>query len=220
MKFTCISASNVENPRQVSASTHTCELARDILLEEGRKDIEVDILRLLDYEPSPCRMCGRCFVDGKCARDPEFNLIFDRLRSADAILLVCPHYSPIPSKLAMVLEKFEEMVYLNACANPDYHTPLYGKPVAIIAHGGQKEQALPYYRRALLEPLAGALASIQMRVVGLGGEAENGVVFGIKDLSAQTDSVFVRIDHDWDAIRRRIRPLVLKLAGEAIPEMA
>jgi NAD(P)H-dependent FMN reductase len=209
LKVTCISASNVENARQNSASTYTCELVRDILQETHASDeMKVEIIPLIDYEPVPCRMCGNSFVNGECSRDPAFNQIYSSLRAADVVFLVCPHYAPIPSKLVMILEKMEEMVFLNYCANPDYHFPLFNKPVGIIAHGGQTEQALPYYRTALLRPLAQALSSAQMRVIGLDAQNPFGVVFGIRSISAQTDSIFVKIEHDWKTIRNRIGPLV------------
>jgi multimeric flavodoxin WrbA len=209
LKVTCISASNVENARQNSASTYTCELVCAILKDAHPGDeVKVEIIPLIDYEPVPCRMCGNCFVNGECSHDPAFNQVYSNLREADAIFLVCPHYAPIPSKLVMILEKMEEMVFLNYCANPDYHFPLHNKPVGIIAHGGQTEAALPYYRTALLKPLAQALGAAQMRVIELDAENPLGVVFGIKSISAQTDSIFVKIEHDWDTIRNRIVPLV------------
>ncbi len=212
MKITCLSASNVENARQRSASTRTCELVRDLFQSGGWPDAEVEIIRLLDYEFTPCRMCGTCFVGGECTRDPSFNVIFERLQASDAIFVVCPHYAPIPAKLTMILEKMEEICYLNACANPDYRFPLCGKPVGIIAHGGQTDVALPYYRRALLEPLANAFSSLQMRVIPLDEDNPLGAVFGIQSISSTTDSIFVTIEHDWDTIRERIAPLVENVA--------
>lgn len=214
LKFTCISASNVENARQHSASTHACEIVRDLLLEDAPADTEVEIVRLLDYEPKPCRMCGSCFVSGQCAYDPDFNEIFLKLRESDAIFIVVPHYSPLPSKLIMILEKLNEMAFLNYCANDEYRSPFYCRPVAIIAHGGQTEEALPYYKKALLEPVANALSGVQMKVIGMDEDNPNGVVFGIRSISAQTDSIFVKTEHDWDAIRQRMAPLVKKVIQE------
>jgi hypothetical protein len=57
MKYTCISAANIEPARANSASTHTCELIGELLAEEDR-DAQVTILPLIDYELRPCRMCG------------------------------------------------------------------------------------------------------------------------------------------------------------------
>ncbi len=215
LKFTCISASNVENARQHSASTYTCEIVRDLLLENaGDEPVDVEILRLLDYEPRPCRMCGSCFVSGQCVHDPDFNEILVKLRESDAVFVVSPHYAPLPSKLVMILEKLNEMAFLNYCANDEYRSPFYCRPVAIIAHGGQTEEALPYYKKALLEPLANALSGVQMKVIGLDEENPNGVVFGIRSISAQTDSIFVKIEHDWDTVRERVAPLVKRVIQE------
>lgn len=218
-QFACISASNVENARQASASTRTCELIGEILKTiPGQQDAHVDLIPLLDYELTPCRMCGSCYVDGFCQHDPAFNQIFARLSAANAIFLVCPHYAPFPSKLMMLLEKMEEIAYLNYCANPEYRFALHGKPVGLVAHGGQGEEAMPYYRKALLEPLANAFGSLQARVISAGAEQPLGVAFGIRSLSGQTDTIFVKIEHDWDLIRARLTPLVQAVAAEVLRE--
>jgi multimeric flavodoxin WrbA len=207
MKVVCLSASNISPARQHSASTHTCELIRN-LLAEIQPSIEVEIVPLIDYAMKPCRMCGECLPTLRCSHDEDFNQVQNRLQSADGIFLVCPHYAPIPSKVMILLEKLEEMAYLKYCQDKTSLTPLHGKPIGIIAHGGQTEEALAYYKTTLLDPLANAFASVQMRVIGAGEEWPNGVTFGIKSLTMPPDSIFVTIEHDWQVIRQRIQPLV------------
>lgn len=207
MKVVCLSASNINPARQHSASTRTCELIRDQLLEK-QPSIDVEIVPLIDYAMKPCRMCGECLPMLHCSQDEAFNQVHARLQSADAVFLVCPHYAPIPSKVMILLEKMEEMAYLKYCQDNTFLTPVHGKPIGIVAHGGQTEEALPYYKTALLDPLANAFASVQMRVIGAGEQWPNGVTFGIKSLTMPTNSIFVTIEHDWQAIRQRIQPLV------------
>jgi len=207
MKVVCLSASNISPARQHSASTRTCELIRDQLAEK-QASIEVEIVPLIDYAMKPCRMCGECLPTLRCSQDEAFNQVHARLQSADAVFLVCPHYAPIPSKVMILLEKMEEMAYLHYCQDNAFLTPVHGKPIGIVAHGGQTEEALPYYKTTLLDPLANAFASVQMRVIGAGEQWPNGVTFGIKGLTMPKDTIFVTIEHDWQAIRQRIRPLV------------
>jgi len=211
MKIACISASNVEMARGRSASTRACELVEEIARRLHPADLEVTILPLLDYELKACRMCGKCLELGECYRDEAFNQLYHEILKADAVFLVCPHYAPIPSKVMVITEKLEEMAYLNWCANPNYLSPLKDKPVGIIAHGGQQEQALPYYKAALLDPLAGAFGSVQMRVIGINEKWPNGMAFGITNLWKPDDSVFVTIEHDWEGVKARIEPLVAKM---------
>ena len=206
MKILCISASNVEPARDQSASTRTCELIREMIQVDS--DVQVDTLRLIDYEMTPCRMCGKCFETGNCVQDLAFNYVYQSLADADAVFVVCPHYAPLPSKLMMMLEKMEEICYLNWCQNQKYQTIVFEKPIGLVAHGGQPTQAASYYKIALLDPLALAYSSIQMKVVGAGEQAPKGVVFGVKDLRLDPDSIFVEIGHDWEDIRSRLTPLV------------
>jgi multimeric flavodoxin WrbA len=216
MKFTLISASNIEPARQNSASTHTCELVQDILVNECGPDASVSIVPLIDYEMISCRMCGKCFDTTRCVRDEAFNRVFEQLVDADGIVIVTPQYAPLPSKLVILFEKMEEMVFLRSTDDPEYRFPLYQKPVGIIGHGGQTGDAgLSYYMHSLLDPIATVLTSVQMKVVGAGQEWPYGVVFGVKDISKRKDSIFVHIQHDWEAIRKRITPLVKNVAAFA-----
>jgi multimeric flavodoxin WrbA len=213
MKVLCISASNIESVRRESASTRACKLVEELLEEESLPCLEIEILPLIDYQLVPCRMCGNCLETCECIRDDAFNQVFHKMQAAQAVFLVVPHYAPIPSKVMMLLEKFEEIAYLNWCQDETYHFPLSGKPLGLIAHGGQSTaEALPYYKTALLDPLAGACSSVGMMPVGAGEEWSNGVTFGIRSLVKPPGSIFVDIDHDWEAVRRRIRPLVKNMA--------
>jgi len=207
MKVVCISASNVEMARDCSASTRACTVVQELVTAQ-KPDAEVEIVPLLDYEMKPCRMCGRCFETGRCALDPAFNRVYEKLIAADAIFLVCPHYAPFPSKVMILLEKLQEMVFLRGCADRQYHFTLYRKPLGLIAHGGQTAEALPYYKTALVEPLANAFASVQMKIIGAGEPWPSGVAFGITGLSQRPGSIFVDITHDWEEIRTSLSPLV------------
>jgi multimeric flavodoxin WrbA len=212
MKITCISASNIEVARQNSASTRACALVGELLAEENLPDLEVDILSLIDFDLIPCRMCGGCVKAGSCIHDEAFNAVYDRLKAADALFLVVPHYAPIPSKVMILLEKLEEMAYLGWVQDPTYPLPLSGKPVGVIGHGGQGSEALRYYKTALLDPVSGALASVGMKVVSAGEDWPNGVTFGIKSLRKREGSVFVEIEHNWEEVRGKIAPLVRNMA--------
>jgi multimeric flavodoxin WrbA len=211
MKVVCLSASNVEAARRHSASTQTSELVRDIIFENQTPAVDVQILPLIDYELKPCCMCGRCFDSGRCVRDEAYNQIFEELSSADRIFIVAPHYATIPSKLVMLFEKIQEMAYLKGCADENYCFLLADKPVGLIAHGGQTEEALPAYQKGLLKPMANILGSVGMQVVGPDDDHPDGVVFGITSLNKSRDSIFVDIQHDWESIRQRITPLVEKV---------
>jgi NAD(P)H-dependent FMN reductase len=212
-KVVCLSASNIEMNRANSASTRTCELVREILVKE-KGTFEIEIVTLIDFEMRPCRMCGKCFETGRCARDEAFNQVMDKMASADGLFFVCPHYAPFPSKVMIPLEKLEEIAFLKSCANPDFHYPWYQKPMGIIAHGGQEEKtALTYYKDALLAPLAASFRAVQIDVIVAGTGWPDGIVFGIQSIDLPKDSIFVTIQHDWDAIRQRITPLVLNVAG-------
>jgi hypothetical protein len=213
MKITCISAANIEPARQHSASTRACELLRD-LIHENDPSVQVDILPLIDHEMIPCRMCGACMQTGLCAHDSAYNRVHAAIIDSDALFVVCPHYAPLPSKLMMLLEKMQELTYLRGCQDGNYRPSYFSHPVGLIAHGGQTDAALPYYRTTLLDPLAGSFKSVGMKVIGVDDEWPNGIAFGITNLTLPPDSIFVTIEHDWSAIRRKMIPLVKNVLAD------
>jgi hypothetical protein len=217
MKIACISAANIESARGRSASVRACETVRD-LVGELQPQAVVDIMPLIDYELQPCRMCGECVETQRCAGDEAFNRVFEGMIGADAIFVVVPHYAPLPSKLMMLTEKMEEMAFLGLCADSqNYSFPLRGQPAGVIAHGGQEPTAevIAYYQRALVEPVAGALRSVTMEVIGAGEEGHDGVAFGIRSISRCSGAGFVDIQHDWPEVRARIAPLVWNVVNAA-----
>jgi hypothetical protein len=118
------------------------------------------------------------------------------------------------AKLMMLLEKLEEICYLNWCRNPKYQTILFDRPIDLVAHGGQPTKVASFNKTSLLDTLGLAFSSIQMKAIGSGEQSPNGVVFGVKNLSLIPDSIFVEIEHDWEDIRSRLVPLIKNVLGQ------
>ena len=214
MKFTCISAANVEGARNQSASVRTCQFIGEQIRAESPL-AEVEIVPLIDYEMKPCRMCGQCQESQRCARDEAFNRVFEKLIAADGIFIVVPHYAPLPSKLMILCEKMQEIAFLNWVADEGYRFPLSGRPVGIVGHGGQEtsDPVVAYYQKMLVEPLALALGGVSLHVTGAGEDSPRGVTFGIRSIARRPNTVFVDIQHDWDDIQRRTAPLVKNMVA-------
>lgn len=217
MNIVCVSAANIEPARETSASVRACKIIRDLLAARAPQ-ARVEIIPLIDYEMKPCRMCGQCIPAGRCVRDAAFNQVFERLATADGIFFVVPHYAPLPSKLMILFEKMQEIAYLSWCADPEYRFPLHDRPVGVIGHGGQEQNdaVLAYYQRMIVDPVAAALAGVSMRVIGADEARPRGVAFGIRSLIKRPDSLFVDIQHDWDAVRNLVTPLVENVAAAAV----
>lgn len=207
-KVLCISASNIEPARSHSASMRACLEITSLVEEVSPAAAKVQTLSLLDYDLLPCRMCGGCLKTCRCVRDDAFNRVYAQICAADALFFVCPHYAPFPSKVMMLLEKMQEMVFLTGCQDEQFPFPQLGIPVGLVVHGGQKESALPYYREHLLDPLALSFSSCGFDVIGASEEWKNGAAFGIQSLTMPKGEIFCSIEHDWPAIRQRLQPLV------------
>lgn len=207
MRVLCLSASNVVRAKASSASTRVCKLIEEMVVAAA-PEAQVEVTALVDLEPRFCMMCGDCTDSMTCPYDEHFNRVFAQMQAADAVFIVCPHYAPVPAKLMVILEKLEEMAYIKYCEQKLNEFPLHGKPTGLVAHGGMYGDGVDeYYTKGLLNPLASALQSCGFKPVSPDGESK-GVVFGVKGHLPVEGSVFPAMDHDWDLISERVRPLV------------
>jgi multimeric flavodoxin WrbA len=214
MKIISISCSNVLHKRNSSASTKVCELVGEIIRERD-EEIQNEIVRLVDYQFTNCKFCGKCFTEGKCVQDDGFNRVYEMVIGCDRLVLVVPFYSVIPSKLTMLMEKMNQIYYTSWLKNPEHDYCLKGKRVAIIAHGGSNLQEHPegrkIYRELLLKSLNYSLKSFGFEVTVLDGSDVGGEVFGVTGYKKSEGVPFPDMVHNWVAVKETIRPLIDRL---------
>ena len=217
MKVLSISASNMVHAKKESTSLEACQIIEKIIKTKlAGNDMQMEIVRLVDASLSPCTGCGKCFMMNKCCSDDCFNNIYSRIAQSDALFIVSPHYAPIPAKLCMLLEKMEQISFLNRFYNINYRPIVYRKPVGIIAHGGGSDDAaLRSYKDMVLDTIANALRTIMMDVVGLNEEWPTGVAFPVKEVLHDEDEIFPVQLYDWVDVENRVTPLVLNVIERA-----
>ncbi|NLW45711.1 MAG: flavodoxin family protein [Syntrophomonadaceae bacterium] len=212
MQIVCISSSNIKHAGQNSTSLKACKLICEIFVEKTCCDVKTEIITLADYEPKPCIGCGACFYKDKCVHDNEFNRIYSILCKADALFVISAHYAPIPSKLAMLLEKVEQIAFLKRFNDESYRSPLFGKPVGIIAHGGGTEEIHKYYIEPVINTIWNALSyPVEMNIIGVNEEQPRGVTFPVKAVKKVDGYIFPKQEYDWNDIEMRLEPLVNKV---------
>ena len=200
MKIVCISASNMAGSGGKSVSCRLCQRAAEILAKRG---VSCEILDLRDVRLSPCTGCGQCFDSRRCCCDSDFNALYDAIVGADALVLVSPHYAPIPARLCMLLEKMEEITFLHWWRDGAYRSELYGLPVGVISHGGGGEWALASYKAMVNDTIANALDTIQCRVVPFDGQWATGLSLPVAQVH-EDDSIFPAQEYDWPAIETKL----------------
>jgi hypothetical protein len=206
----------------VNAKKESISLAACLLIERIIKtrlagnDMQMENIRLVDTTLSPCTGCGKCFKMNKCWNDDCFNNIYSRIAQSDALFIVSPHYAPIPAKLCMLLEKMEQISFLNHLHDANHYPIIHNIPVGIIAHGsGSTEAALRSYKEMVLDTIANALQTVTMDVVGLNEDWPTGVAFPVKEIFRDEGEIFPLQLYDWADIEDRLTPLVLKVVEKA-----
>lgn len=212
-RLICISASNTRLIGNNSTSVKVGYLIKKMIHNHVIDKFEVQILPLMDYDLQTCILCGNCNSCNRCIYDEEFNRLLNFIEEADGIVFVVPHYSPIPSKLIILFEKLNEIMYSGWMKNPEYKASWGDTPVAVIGHGGMVEtqESISYYYDQLVTRVADTLRSLTFQVIGANEEHPNGVCFGLKDetsMKTREGAIFPDIEQDWEMIEERVKPLV------------
>ncbi len=216
MNIVCLSASNIKHSGNNSTSLKACKIIKKSI-KEKREHINVKIISLRDYEFKPCTGCGSCFNKENCPNDKNFNYVYNTIINSEGLFIVAPHYAPIPSKLSMILEKIEQIAFLKRFNDESYRSPLFKKPVGIIAHGGGTKEIVEYYKSPVLDSIWNALSyPVEMNVVGVNEKEKHGIVFPVDNVTKDENSVFPIQQYDWKYIEEKLKPLVDKVIDEII----
>ena len=96
------------SPRQGNIKTAVAALEEGI--KAANADIEVETVRLYDYQIKPCYACDRCVVDGEkvgCQVDPVSKELTDKFLAADVVVYGVPVYWwGMPAQMKMFLDKY------------------------------------------------------------------------------------------------------------------
>ena len=184
LQILCISASN--NFRPGIKETYSFQLCKSVLDEANKyiAGIKGEIIELKNIALSPCRDCMGCLNGRRCVTDDSFNRVYEKIITSDALFIVTPHYAPIPAKLCMLLEKMEEITFYRWEKDTSYKSEVYGIKTGIIGHGGGSGNEIAQaggvsqkdYKAIINDPIANALATIQLRLIPFNSEWNTGIV--------------------------------------------
>jgi multimeric flavodoxin WrbA len=98
---------------------------------------QFDFIHLADHKIEGCLACHRCEQNGKCvlppSADDHFQEIFEKMISANAVLIISPVYAGIPSRLTALFERMTSVLYDSGRMNTDKN-PLLNQKVAIFSY--------------------------------------------------------------------------------------
>lgn len=211
MKALYLSASNmIGTASEKSTSYKICEIAKNEI-QRRCKNTTHTILELKSLEIFPCVGCGKCWSSHRCVQKDDFNRIYAEIVASDLLIIVSPHYAPIPAKLAALLEKMEQITFLHWGKDNSYKSEVYGKPTGVISHGGGASWALKSYRRMVNDTIANALDTIQLKIVPQNEEWDTGISIPLKDAAFTDDTIFPIQEYDWNSVTSAISAYIDKI---------
>jgi multimeric flavodoxin WrbA len=183
-------------------------------MAESINDLRGEVVALVDKRIEPCIGCAGCVGSGLCTISDDFGSIYAAMKTADALIFVSPHYAPIPAKLCALLERVESIAFLNRWNNPDWPSPLLGKPCALVGHGGAAgDEMQKFYNDVVLIPLKNALGyPVEAKIVTVAEWPHIGVVTG--PAVVRKGELFPIQEYDWDNLTAKLRRLAEAMACE------
>ncbi len=152
----------------------------------------------------PCVGCGKCWASHRCILNDDFNDIYTKIIFCDSVVIVSPHYAPIPAKLAALLERMEQITFLHWARDKSYKSEIYGKPTGVISHGGGEAWALQSYKHMVNDTIANALDTIQLRLIPFDDEWNTGISLPVEKASFTNHAIFPVQQYDWENLTQHI----------------
>lgn len=122
----------VGSPREGGNTEH---LVRECLKTISTAGIEVEIVTLHDKEIGPCNGCGICAeIKNECAVDDDFAGIYDKVKTADGLVVGSPVY--FGSATSQLMALLQRLGYVVRCGD-DILTRKVGAPIVVARRAGQ-----------------------------------------------------------------------------------
>ena len=116
-----------------------------LILKEALKgfEAEMEIIQLAEANIKWCDACGLCKCTMQCVIEDDVELIFNKMKEADAVIISTPRYLPIPSKLMALIERIGALYHYCSETSSNFKFPLEEKPFGlIVVSAGGGRQAL------------------------------------------------------------------------------
>lgn len=113
---------------------NTVLLINTIFEELSKEEIETELIQLYDKKISGCQGCFNCKGISKCAiNNDDFNVLFEKMVSAEGIILGSPVYS---ADVSSQMKAFLDRAAIVVSCNPQLLKHKVGAGVAAARRGG------------------------------------------------------------------------------------
>ena len=144
--------------------------------EASDKNVETEIVYVADLKIEPCKACYElCSVKPYvCVVKDDLQKVLEKMVEADAIVLGCPRYFLIPSKMTAFMERLACLSFFTEMNHPEARHPLEDKPCGLIAVSGGAD-VMPVLKHLMNFALCLRMKVITLKAYpyfGVGGEGD------------------------------------------------
>jgi len=111
--------------------SHTLKVIEAVLDGSRQRGAETDMVDICKLDIQYCRACGACYAKGTCIQKDDFPDLFNKMRSADGIVIGSPVYlNNINAQLKAVFDRMSDAVHCQMLSGK------YGCAVSTTASSG------------------------------------------------------------------------------------
>ncbi|MDD2371296.1 MAG: flavodoxin family protein [Firmicutes bacterium] len=111
----------------------------------AKKDIEVEIINLYDYEIKNCLGCEHCIITDDCVLKDDVSEIMRKIENSDGIILTSPVYLQTVSGMMKI--------FIDRTCKWFHRPVLYGKPILVMSttKGSGLKATLKYLEKVVVQ---------------------------------------------------------------------
>jgi len=118
------------------AQSRTGQLVRQALKGAGEAGVETEYFEITGSRVLPCIACDRCHKTGFCVQKDDFQAIYDKILTADALVVGSPvHINQVTAQLKNWIDRLGNTIHCQRFLGK------YGAVVATAGGSGEKETA-------------------------------------------------------------------------------
>jgi multimeric flavodoxin WrbA len=125
------------------SESRTARLVRAVLKGAEENGAEIEFIDLCNFTIEYCTGCGVCYAEGECIHDDDFPYIYEKMMSADGIVLGSPVYLFfITAQLKTIIDRLADAIHCQV------FTGKYG--CAVATSGSTDEDTVVMYLNNVL----------------------------------------------------------------------
>jgi multimeric flavodoxin WrbA len=133
------------NASPKGSKSETLKLVKTVLNGAKTKGCKVELVDLCKLNIEFCTACGVCYKKGKCVKKDDFQSLYEKMLSADGLVMGSPNYfRSVTAQMKTLIDRMADTIHCQLL------TGKYSVAVATAGGLGQDKQVTEYLNDTML----------------------------------------------------------------------